>query len=458
MPPKKKSKFDENENNNNRLLKYGYVSNYGLPLPVEILLVIFGKYLGNDRNTLTICCRTSRSLFNVVSPILYRRIGISPYQKRDSRLDLSLEKLSNFSSSSMMTPTRNKSNINSKSRKSKLLKFATHLRIDAHDPLTMLNHSKIYDFPNLKVLTLCLTINNQGPTLHTQTFSTFNLQATNQRKSDNKQCSLLNNILIKANHGNGIEKLIIDGSNMTNIIGYPQGFPSRIYDTIRELTFICPSINYLPEPLFGGFPDFNNSPLKKVNWIFYTENKSCSWKLGRIPLNVDITDNDFVQPNIPQYQYNRDLGKFIDELWSFSNFILQFPATIQINIVNSGKIQPQVLNLLPMQVQFQSIFSPEEIERAEEESTQDHFANQIKQHMIQIVQTKSNFSNQNSGNSRQQWYIMAFAGNSQKGQLEPEAIVEERWKNINWTGMKDYLENNYWEGELEPKEVEAWLT
>ncbi|WVW78503.1 hypothetical protein I302_100458 [Kwoniella bestiolae CBS 10118] len=219
------------------------------------------------------------------------------------------------------------------------------------------------------------------------------------------------------------KKIIVDGSNMTSIIGYPFGFPQNIWDEVEELTFICPPINFLPDPAVGGFPEWASLPLKKVNWIFFTKDRNSTWTLGRHHLNPD------------KREYGS--GKFEDEYWSFGNFLLSFPSTVEIRIINSGMIHPYTIGS----------------EHRDENYNQTVFAHKVRQSMLMEIQTRfsKNQQRRQSGNDER---FNEDTGTSLEDQNKE---ADDRWSTIRWMGMKEYLRNNDWVGELDPSEAKVWL-
>ncbi|WWD07725.1 hypothetical protein V865_005827 [Kwoniella europaea PYCC6329] len=378
-------------------IQLGCPDNFGSPFPVAVLRRIFTHLLCNNRSALATCCRVSRSFSQIASPILYARIGISSIPKRDSTADYSLDRLT---VNGREKPT---------TRKKKLLKCARYVTVDARDfsALCGICRNKKMSFPKLKVLTLCLTIDSTGPIMHKDPI-------VHSPKRKQQKCSLLKSITPAP------KKLVIDGANMTSITAYPLGFPKSVYDNLEEITFICPPIFYLPDPSVGGFPYWSDLPLKRVNWMFFTKDDDHYWTLGRHHLN----------PNKQKY----GSGRFTDEYWSFSNFLLSFPNNIEINIINSGLIHPYTIGSAYFDQQYNQYL----------------FAYQIRQGMLAEVHCR--FGKHQPG------HIRKNTEENLKTNLDIElAKVQERWNAIRWVGMKEYLRNNDWEGELEPDEVKVWL-
>ncbi|OCF76882.1 hypothetical protein I204_02590 [Kwoniella mangroviensis CBS 8886] len=378
-------------------IQFDCANNFGSPFPLAVLRRIFTHLLYIHRSALAICCRVSRSFSQIASPILYSRIGISSIPQRDSRADHSLDRLTVNGREKTTT------------RKKKLLKCARYITVDAHDSSTLcgIGRNKKLSFPELEVLTLCLTIDSTGPILH-------NDPIVHPPKRKQQECSLLKRITTAP------KKLVLDGANMTSITAFPLGFPKNIYDNLEEITFICPPIVYLPDPSVVGFPDWSELPLKKVNWMFFTKDKDHYWTLGQHHLD----------PTKQRY----GSGRFTDEYWSFGKFLLSFPTNIEINVINSGSIHPCTIGSVYLDQQY----------------NQNLFANKVRQGMLAEVQSRARRHGPvQNGNYTEQDLKITLDIDMAKAQ--------ERWSAIRWVGMIEYLRNNDWEGELEPDEFKVWL-
>ncbi|WWC86914.1 uncharacterized protein L201_001793 [Kwoniella dendrophila CBS 6074] len=229
MPPRKASSSQSNS----------------LPLPVDILSLVFSILQATDRHSLTTCCRVSHSFFDIAGPILYRHISVSPNNLLDSRKGFSPDK---FTSNG-----KEKSN----TRKKKLLKTAEVVIMDDHHASWCGNKS--FKYPKLDTLVLFLCVNGLGPVLHSNDIL-------------EKQCSLVKCL--------NPRKLVLQNCTLNNIQGEMLGIPYKIFQTVEQITYITGLSQVKPNSSWGGLPKENK--LKKIVWIFDPSLPTMRWKPGEI--------------------------------------------------------------------------------------------------------------------------------------------------------------------------------
>ncbi|WVQ69234.1 uncharacterized protein L199_007451 [Kwoniella botswanensis] len=256
-----------------------------LPLPTEILSLVFAYLLDTDRKSLARCCRVSHSIFSIAAPILYRRISISNVLRRDSRVDHSTDRYT--------AAGKEKTN----TRKKKLLRNAEVVTFDDHHATWCGN--KTFKYPKLKILVLNLALVGLGSVLHSNDIL-------------EKQCSLVKCLEPK--------KLVLNNMSLINIQTFDMfGVPHKLFGFIEEITLIAPLLPVKPRTIYGGFATMPK--LKKLVWIFRTVSPGPRWV-----------------PGIHDLLGERQMSKLDRDLQALASFMKGIPVDVPTFIVNSGSM------------------------------------------------------------------------------------------------------------------------
>ncbi|OCF32634.1 hypothetical protein I316_05814 [Kwoniella heveanensis BCC8398] len=325
--------------------------------PREVLNQIFSALFEVDRASLTACCLASRPFFEIAAPIMYRHVVVSPSFVRDSRIDLAPDRY---------TDTGREKNT---TRKKKLLKAAEIVTIDHHHATWCGNKS--FKYPKLKTLVLNMTQNGLGSVLHADDIL-------------EKQCSYAK--------GQAPKKLVLKRIHLCRVSSDMLGVPEKLFDTIEELTFICPITDIKPGSMAGDFGPMQKT--KKLVWIFDTPDPRTRWTLGT------------------RTMFGRESpGLEPMDLFSFTYLIKNLPD-VPFYIVNAGSIDHKYFNL----------------EKWNERDVRDKFIDMVKDGPL-------------------------FGCDGENDRAE----YTKKLARINFLTMREYIENHDWSGELEPKQVKAFL-
>ncbi|WRT64800.1 uncharacterized protein IL334_001734 [Kwoniella shivajii] len=285
-----------------------------LPLPTEMLDLIFSILLDTDRKGLAKCCLVSQSMNHIAASILYRRIRVSPIAHLDSRADHATDRFT--------ATGKQKTN----TRKKKLLKCAEIVTIDYHHASWCGN--KTFKYPKLDTLVLRMNVNGLGPVLHAHDIL-------------EKQCTLVKCLEPR--------KVVFYESCFTNISGDMLGVPFKLLSSVEAITFVCTLTGVKPTMSWGGYPN-DMSRLKKLVWIFHTPNPSTRWVPGAVSvlgrtrshLSQDImvlTGTIRNLPDIPILIVNAGSLDHVyvgENLWDETRGQEKFASVLKQNIIRGG--------------------------------------------------------------------------------------------------------------------------
>ncbi|WVW78473.1 hypothetical protein I302_100427 [Kwoniella bestiolae CBS 10118] len=292
-----------------------------LPLPTEILSLVFTYLLHDDRSSLAQCCRVSHAMFSIAAPILYQHVYVSSIPAIDSRSDHPPDRFTATGKEKTST------------RKKKLLKNAQVVTIDFHHATWCGNKS--FKYPKLDTLVLRLCINGLGPVLHA-----FDILE--------KQCSLAKCLEPR--------KLVLENACFPNTSSDMLGVPFKLFEKAEQITFIATLTTIQPGGGAGGFPK-DQSKLKKVVWIFLTPNPATKWTpgtqgvMGRNNRSVDFDMMTFAHvvrsfDDVPFYIVNAggiDHNYVGLKEWNETLVQEKFASTLKTMIIQGGFRRPYYL-------------------------------------------------------------------------------------------------------------------